>query len=90
LLRCGDTDNVLQLVVHLIHPTVEDAGMASKSAAMTATFWLALAKVGRGASLQLMAAAMALARARALVKLIVVARCSSSICQAQIRTCCPS
>jgi hypothetical protein len=44
----------------------------SKSAAAVATFWLAPMKVGCGASSWLMAAVMALARARALVKSIIV------------------
>jgi hypothetical protein len=53
-----------------------------------AMFWLALAKVGCGVPLRLMAMMMALARARALVKLMVAAHsvpsaalhwCSSAI-----------
>jgi hypothetical protein len=39
-----------------------------------ATFWLALAKVGHGVPSSMMVATMALARAQALVKSMVVAR----------------
>jgi hypothetical protein len=53
---------------------VEGADKVSKSATTASKFWLALAKVGRGVSSWLVAAVIALARAWALVKLMVVAR----------------
>jgi hypothetical protein len=53
---------------------VEGAARVSKIAAIVATFWLALAKVGRGVPLWLMAVVVALAQAQALVKSMVVAR----------------
>jgi fatty acid desaturase len=57
----------------LLTPSVEGAGKVSKSVAAAATFWLALAKVRCGVPSWLMAAVMALARVRALVKSMVVA-----------------
>jgi hypothetical protein len=59
----------------LLTPSVEDAGRVSKSPAVAATFWLALAKVGCSVPSWLMAAVTALAQARALAKLM-VATCS--------------
>jgi hypothetical protein len=58
---------------------VEGAGRVSKSAAAATTFWLALANVGRGVPSWLMAVAMALTKARALVKSMVAARSISSM-----------
>jgi hypothetical protein len=47
VLRSGGADNVLQLLIHHIHPLVEGARKVSSSVATVATFWLALAKAGR-------------------------------------------
>jgi hypothetical protein len=47
---------------------VEGVGKVSRSAATAATFWLALAKVGRGTPSQLMAVVIALARVWPLVR----------------------
>jgi hypothetical protein len=60
-------------------PSVEDAGRVSKSAAVVATLRLAQAKVGRGIPSWLIAAETALARARALVRSMVVARSAPSV-----------
>jgi uncharacterized membrane protein len=54
-------------------------GKVSKSTADVATFWLALAKVGRGIPLLLMVAVTALAQAWALVKSMVAAHFISSV-----------
>jgi hypothetical protein len=54
--------------------SMEGMGKVSKSKATMATFWLALAKVEHGIPSWLVVAAMALARARALVKLMVASR----------------
>jgi hypothetical protein len=51
----------------LLTPSVEGTCRVSKSAPATATFWLALGKVGCGVPSWLMVAATALARAQALV-----------------------
>jgi hypothetical protein len=45
-LRGGGAEDILELLVHLVTQAVESAGNVYKSAAVVATFWLSLAKVG--------------------------------------------
>jgi hypothetical protein len=61
-----------------MHPISEGAGKVSRHAATTAMLWMALAKVGRGASSSLMAVATALARAQALMSSIITTGSISS------------
>jgi hypothetical protein len=68
-LLCGDdAEDTFSKRYTLSNPLIEGVGQVSRSDAAMTTFWLALANVGCGTPSQLMAVAMALARAWALVR----------------------
>jgi hypothetical protein len=46
-------EDALQLLIHLAHSSVDGEGNVSKSAAVAATFWLVVAKMGSYHSSQL-------------------------------------